>query len=70
MRVVDFDPANHGADDLLHAGPVKAGEPCFVDNITVRSLPPLPCSIRMTPRSLLTSPTFRQTVSEARRPAA
>lgn len=27
MRVVDFDPANHGADDLLHAGPIKVGKP-------------------------------------------
>ncbi|WP_172751314.1 hypothetical protein [Ensifer sp. LCM 4579] len=27
VRVVDFDPANHRADDLPHAGPIKAGEP-------------------------------------------
>lgn len=26
--VVDLDLANHGADDLAHAGSIKAGEPC------------------------------------------
>ncbi len=29
LRVVDFDPADHGTDDLLRADPVKAGEPYF-----------------------------------------
>ncbi|MGO6944670.1 hypothetical protein WGT02_32640 (plasmid) [Rhizobium sp. T1470] len=29
MCVVDFDPADHGTDDLPHAGPIKAGEPCL-----------------------------------------